>query len=558
MSSVGSSDRKSQDDRVRQTREEYETRETENQRKQKAEMDRLNQSHYAEVNRLSEEFNNEMDSLKNHYRESLSERDQANMRKVDEVRNLYKGQLRKKSEENESDRRELRNASEGALQKQKSISEVQKENLIGRHREEISEQNSKFQEMSSRNQGDLKSSLNEHDQRIKGAHAKEVNSIIKDRDMIVSNKDRDNKELRKAYEGKLSAESRQKESEVSRWNQKYKDSVSNYEEQNADNMQTNGMVLKSELGELNRRYNTAINKKYEQLDEANQDLRESVNDRLNGQVRSKQSQVESLKSKLNHVIINGERLRNIERRDLESKYGEQMDLLEKQREGAVVNMKDINKKRISQMVDRTDKSLRESNREHRNEMDLITQRNRQDRGMLVQQHKDSLDLVSGNAEDRVKKITKLSRENQEAYGNYFENSLDQMKENFSERIAGQRDQTTDDMIRVNKVMSERFHGIEKGYNQKVDTLTSGYESKINQMKDNHEKELKRIENYYAQRLNNKDKEVKQQTNSLEMKYEAKLAQSNEAHEEQIDRMTRRHQEDMQNLATKVSNYNKKA
>jgi hypothetical protein len=58
-------------------------------------------------------------------------------------------------------------------------------------------------------------------------------------------------------------------------------------------------------------------------------------------------------------------------------------------------------------------------------------------------------------------------------------------------------------------------------------------------------------------LNNKDKEVKQQTNSLEMKYEAKLAQSNEVHEEQLDRMNRRHQQDMQNLSLKKSNYSKK-
>jgi hypothetical protein len=49
-----------------------------------------------------------------------------------------------------------------------------------------------------------------------------------------------------------------------------------------------------------------------------------------------------------------------------------------------------------------------------------------------------------------------------------------------------------------------------------------------------------------------------QVDSFEMKYEAKIAQINDSHSDQLDRMNRRHQEDMQNLVTKMSNYSKKA
>ncbi|WP_413291435.1 hypothetical protein [Bdellovibrio sp. HCB337] len=559
MSSVGgASDSKRQDDRVRKTREDYESREAENQKRQKAEMEHLNKKHYAEINRITADFDREMDELKSHYRQNLNERDQSNIRKVDEVRNLYKEQLRKKTEENDGDRRQMRNAFNGAIQKQKSISEMQKDNLIENHQSEINQQGEKFQEMSLRNRQELKESLGDHDQKLKDAHGREMNATIKDRDTQLGNKDRDNKELRKAYEGKLNAERRQREAESSRWNQKYKDTVANNNEEKTDTMRTQGFVLRGELDELNRKYNNAINKKYEQLDDANQELRDSVNDRLNGQVRSKQSQIERLSSKLNHEMINNERLRNIERRDLQSKHVEQVDLLERQKEGAVENMKALNNKRIGEMVDHTNKSLRNSNRDHKSEMDLTTQRNRQDREMLVQQQKDAVEQISGTAESRVKKITKLSRDNQEAYSKYFDSSLDQMKDNYSERITEQRDRNTDDMVRLNKAMSDRFRGMEKNYGQRMEALTSTYESKINQMNENHQKELKRIESYYAQRMNNKDKEVKQSQGSLEMKYEAKIAQMNEAHQDQLDRMSRRHQEDMQNLSTRMSNYSKKA
>lgn len=557
MSSVGASDR-SANDRVRKTREEYETRDAENQKKKKAEIDSLSQKHYEEIRRLSDDFEREMEELKNQYRTSLSERDQSNNRKIEEVRNLYKEQLRKKTEENEADRRQMRAANDGALQKQKNISEMQKEHLLETHQEEVARQNEKFQELSQRNRQEMQESLSGHDQKLKEAHAKEINATIQDRDLQLSNKDRDNRETRKAYEAKLNQLRLQKEGEISRWNQKYRDTVANHQEQEADQLRTQGELLRGELDELNRRYAKAIDKKYQQLDDANQELRDSVNERLNGQVRSKQSQVDRLNSKLNHQMVNDERLRNIERRNLEGKYAEQMDLLEKQKEGSLADMKEVNRQRIDQMVEQTNKLLRDTTREHKSETSLMNQRNRQDRELVKQQHAESLDLVTGNAEDRIKKITQLSRANQEAYSTYFDNSVDQLRDNYTERVASQQERSTEDLVRLNKAMSDRFRGMEKSFNQKLEHLTNTYEYKMNQMKDNQEKEIKRIETYYTQRLANRDKETKQQTGSLEMKYEAKIAQLNEAHEEQLDRMNRRHQEDMQNLATRMSNYSKKA
>jgi len=558
MSSVGASDRKSSDDRIRKTREEYETKEAENQRKQKAEMELLNRKHHEELSRLSDDFDRQIDELKNQFRSSMSERDQNNTRKVDEVRNIYREQLRKKTEENEGDRREMRKVSTGALEKQKTIAEMQKENLIENHRDELTESQNKFQEMTKRTREEMKGSLNHHDKVLKQSHEKELGATIKDRDFQVSNKDRDNKELRKAYEAKLTAERRQKESEVARWNQKYKDNVVNNNEEKSDTMKTQGMILKGELGELNRKYDNAINKKYEQLDGVTEELRETVNDRLNGQVRSKQSQIDRLNSKLNHQMINDERLRNIERRDLESKYVAQMDLLEKQKEGTVDQMKEINKKRIGKVISDTDKTLRTTYREQKGDKELMTQRNRQDRELLLQQHKDNVNLISDTAEGRVRKITKIARQNQDSYANYYDRSLDQMKDTFSDRVEAQREKSTDDMLRMNRALGDRFHGIEKNHQLKLEAVTNTFDAKVSQMKEAHEKELKRIENYYSQRLANRDKETKQQAGSLEMKYEAKIAQMNETHQDQLDRMNRRHQEDMQNLATKKMNYSKKA
>ena len=558
MSSVSSSDRRRQDDRVRKAREEYEAKESESQKAQRAEMERLNKRHYEALNRVSEDFGREMEELKDHYRATLSDRDQANIRKIEDVRNVYREQLKRKMEENESERRQMSNASSGALSKQKSISQSLLENLHEKHKSELKNRDEAFRELSQKNKQKLSDSLVSHDEKLKAAYDREIRGLVEERDSKLGSKERDEREIRKAHESQIKSEKRQRDAEVGRWKQKYVDTVNAFEENNNENMTTQSLVLKGEMGELNRKYNTALEKKYDQIEQSNEALHESVNNRLDSQVRSKQSKIGRLSDKLNHEMVNHERLRNIERRDLEDRHRTQLEIVERQKVGALEQMKEQTDKRIGQNLSKTQKTLRDTHRQHRSEAELSKLRNRQDREMLLQQHREALEQTTGAAEGRVKKVAKVARENQDAYSNYFENSLDQMRDNFSERIDDQRERNVDDMVRLNKNMGERFRGIEKTFEQRVETLTNKYEGKIGQMTDNHAKELKRLESYYGQRLENKEKEQKQQATSLEMKYEAKIAKLNEDHTEQLEKANRRHQEDMQNLAIRMNNYNKKA
>jgi hypothetical protein len=558
MSSISSSDRSRTDDRVVKQREEYDTKETENQKKQKAEVEALNKKHNAELNRISDDFGKEMETIKQHYRETLTDRDQANIRKVDDVRTLYRDQLKRKIEENESDKREMRNANSGELNKQKSVMQSQRENLMDRQSEELKTRDDAFRNMSDETRNQMKTSLSEHDDKLKNAHAKELNATISDRDTQLGNKERDNRELRKAFNAKLKTEKMNRESEVSHWQQKNLDTTVNLENRNAENLESNGEVLQGEVDRLHRKFDGAIEKKSDQLDGASDNLRRSVNDRLDGQVRSKQSQISRLTNKLNNEMVNNERLRGIERRALQDEYGTQLDIVEQQKTGAVDQAREISNKRINDGQAKNEKILRSTNREYKSDSDIARQRNREDREMLMQQHHDTVEHVTGSAEDRIRKITKVSQENQDANAAYFDTSLDTLKDTYAGRVEDQRDRNVDERVQLSKNTNQRFRNMEKSFNQKVDILTDKYESKISQMKENHDKELKRIEGDYGTRLIGKDKEQKLQADSIEMKYEAKIAQMNDAHADQLDRMNRRHHEDMQNLATKMSNYSKKA
>ena len=87
MSSISSSDRARQDEKIRQTREEFENRESEAAKRRQAEMKRLESSHNEELRKITETYEGQLAEIKDRNRETLSGRDFENNRKIEEVRN---------------------------------------------------------------------------------------------------------------------------------------------------------------------------------------------------------------------------------------------------------------------------------------------------------------------------------------------------------------------------------------------------------------------------------------------------------------------------------------
>jgi len=221
-------------------------------------------------------------------------------------------------------------------------------------------------------------------------------------------------------------------------------------------------------------------------------------------------------------------------------------------------MRDITDERVDKLNEKNQQLLRNVDRENKSQTNMSNARRREERENLLQQHKDQLTQVSSTAEGRVRKVMDLTSNNQKRLGRYYADSLDQMADNYAERMDGQREKASLDQAANNKVMTERFRGMEQNFNNRLEQTVKSYEEKISRMNDDHDREIKRLEKLSEQKLTEQGKSLKNEKESLSMKYENKMAQLNESHQDQLDRMNRRHQEDMQNLSTKMSSYSRKA
>lgn len=558
MSSISSSDRARQDERIRQTREEYENRESENTKKRKAEIQRLEQRHHDEIKNITEEYESRIAELKDRSRETLTERDFANAKKIDEVRQTYRESLRNKMEDAYNSREEMKASYEGAISKQKEISESQKRNLLGQLNSEIDGRDQRFVATIEENRTKAQKAVQENARKMNEAHEKERDAILNSHSETLRSKDRGAHEMRKSYESRLKQTERQREADNARWSQKYSDYVVNSQEEYGDNLEIKQTIMNQERAAIRDKFENALEQKTAQMDNQNQDFRDTVNDRINGQVRSRDSQIQRLNGKLNNEISKNERLRGIERRNLTEAYEKRLHLSDEQRENAVDRMKEINNERIGKVLDENTKLVRHIDRDNKSKTSLMSSRHREEKENLILTHKDQVTQIANNADSRVKKVIDLTNRNQDQLGRYYAESLDTMRENYGQQMESVREKNSADHTALNKVMTERFRNMESGFNAKLEQTVKSYEDRILRMKEDQDRELKRIEKMYATRLGDREKSEKMEKESLQMKYEAKLAQLNESHQDQLDRMNRRHQEDMQNLSVKMSSYSRKA
>lgn len=559
MSSISSSsDRTRQDEIVRQTREESEARETESAKRRSAEAKRAEDRHRNEIKNITDEYESRIADLKDRNRETLTDRDFNNNRKIDEVRQTYRDSLRNKMEESYNDRELQKSSYESAMAKQKQVSELQKENFVNKMSEESSKDNEKFSLAIQDNRLKAQQSAQDQARRLNDSHEKEKTALRQGEEDKQISQHRATNEMRKSYESRLKDSERQRQADNSHWSQKLVDTVRNDREEYSDNLEMKQALMNEERGAIRDKFESTLNKKSALMDKQNDAFRDSVDGRLDAQVHSRDSQIQRLNSKLNNEISKNESMRELEKKNLVNAYEKRIGLADEQRTDAIDHMKELNDERVDAINEHAQKLLQSADRENKSNANLANVRSHQERETLTQQHKDQVEQITNTSEGRVQKIVDLTNKNEKNLGKYYADSLDQMANNYSERMNGQRDKATNDNTVLNKAMAERFRGMESSFNTKLDATVKNYEAKLEQLKENQEREMKRVEGAYTQRLGDREKAGKLEKQTVEMQYEAKIAQLNESHQDQLERMNKRHQEDMQNLSTKLSSFSRKA
>ena len=477
---------------------------------------------------------------------------------MDDVKTTYRSQLKKKMEDTAEDKRILSDTYKNENEKQKSISENQKRQLVEKQQAEISQRDEKLNELHRTNQSKLQESVQNHSQKLKSAHEKEVHVLVKDKTDLAVRKERDKDELSKYYKGEIDRQKSERERETGSWRSKYYDTVTNLNDKHTEDIGVKSQILENEVKLVKNRYQDKLDDVTRKMTGANEDLKATVEDRINGQINSKQSKIQNLETKLSSAMTNDSRLRSIERKNLEAAFQSQVGILEEQRDGQRQALKELNEKHIDKANQKNNAILRDVQRRHKTDMNLKTEQYRQSIDGEKELNKNHLDRVIGQTERQNQKITQISREREKELNNYFEQSIDQAKDNFVDRVIVQREKNDENFAKLNVDMNQKFRNIENKFTEKLDKTIHQYEAKINELAEKNKSDMKHLEQTYQGRMENQGKAHKMEKSSQEMKYEAKLASQREQQDQQLQKMDERHQQELKTLASRMNSYNRKA
>jgi hypothetical protein len=516
---VNATDRSRNDDILQKTRDEYDNRESESSRRKNEELKNAERRHNAEIKKLTENFEAKVADLQRRNYETLSDKDLKNQKSIDDLRHLYTEQIRRKSKEGYQDKKILSDTYKSEIENEKEIAANQRDNMSEKQTEALKERDERLTEISQQGQEKMHTAIDDNGRKLREAHDKERDVLLKSKTEAQVRNALETNELRKAYKNQLSDLQRQKDNQDKNWQQKYYDTVRTYEDNDADSAASRSDEIKAQSQNIQSHYEDALAKKSDLMDETNENFKDQVNDRINTQVRSRESQIQGLKNKLVNQQLSSERLSNLEKEHLTQAYEARMADLEQERTEYVDHMNDLVHTRVNEGRDHSDRVVREANKNYRSQMNLINTRNRDEMKLLEDQQKERLSHVESSAEKRVDKLQRIQAQNTHDLSRNYDESVEQLKEGYSARVADQRDKNLADRTQLSQVLTKRVHGIEETYQNRLENLQANYDATLSQMREDHRKELRHIENNFKTLLVDREKGHKTEKESIEQNYE---------------------------------------
>lgn len=558
MSSISSSERARNTDEVRQAREDYENREAENVKKTKKELQRLEKKHSENLNKIKENYDDQVSAIREKSRDTLTKRDEDHLQQVEKVRNMYQQQLKKKAEDFDTTRKAMESARNSDQDKRERITNQQVDTLTRNQRDELLERDRQFADFSERSRKELQDALAERTEKLNAKHAQELEAASGERVENTAQREKVISDMKSAYNNRLKESDRNHRLEKDRLNDHWRDVVRNQEETNNAIIDNRSEALKSERADIKSRFENKLQGKVDEMDQMRNQLHDDVTDRYESQLRAAKNSEQRAKARTLQENLTQNRMRKLERNHLVQQYEDRMQDLARQHDEIKDASKDLIHSRVNQVVEKGDHVLQETNRRHRMDKSLSDTRNREDRAILQEQNQSRLDETRARAEGQVKNIMKASRKQQVTQQSQHNQNLDQLKENYSEHLAAQRNAHLEGLTELRGDMESRLHEQEAKSQKRQEYLVESYETKIKQMDEAHKAELEQLKKGFAERSQQQQQAHQMDEKAIQQKYEIKFNAQQEEHQREMERQQKRNDEKVADVAAKVAYYRKKA
>ena len=556
--SVSGADRARQTQRLAEVREEAEEREAKALKRKNEQLKRAEQRHQREISKLNDAYRTQLSSLREKQMETLASREASHGEKTENLRNQYQNQLQKKYETSATEKSQIRDTYESQIEKQKETSAMQTDSLKAKQEIELKNRDGKFTEMTQKSQEKMRDAIQNSSRRLKEAHEKESKAVRMGREKQIRDSELEKIRARDNFDEQIDNVKKQADYKDATWREKYNALYNQMTDPDNEMGPTRSQMLQAELQNIENRYSKKYDEKVSQMESNRTAFEDTVSDRVNNQIKSKDTKISALQTRLNQQEVNNRRLRALETKNIQGAYENKIEDLEGQRSEIQELMSDLNADRIEKMKDQNETVLRRANQDSRSKSQIEKARYQEHVAGLELMQQNNLDRVTSQADNRVEKMKRVTNQTTKKLSEFYGDSLDVNRESFDKKIVDQREKNIQLQSQNQRMMSEKFRKLEKSLTAKLDSTVEHYETKLQEMKDMHEKEIRNLKAQEKMRLQDREKGLITEKEGVEMKYESKLSMVEGQHQEQLERIQKRHQQEMRELAVKMNQYNRKA
>lgn len=554
---VSRADQKKADD-VSRIREEYELRETEAAKKKREELKYANERHQKELQSLKESYEKRIAELQQENREGLSEKDYKHYKEVEDLRSAYRDQSRRKAEQSNFEKKVLTDTYESQIEKEKAAHELSKKTQTENQMNELRKRDGELENITAKAAEKIRENTEHRNNTMKAKFEEEKESLLSGRDAMLDRKELELKETRKALKGELRAEKQKRENVESQWKQKYYDTVNSLGENSTDDLLDRGAAYKESLDDMRERFRDTLDDRTEKMEANQEDYQNKMNSRYNEQVRTRDAKIRELKNDLVREDNKHRKQSSNELKNVIQNYEKRMELLNQDRDAYMDEVNERVRERIDHVQNKNNEVLRDTVRDYKTELQLTNTRNRLDRKLLLEQTSEDKERLKSQTDMRVAKVQKFKDQTEKMLMDRYDNNLDEIKEGYKDRIETIRDKSLDAHAKLNSILSKKVRGLEENYQERLDGMKAEYEKQLAAMREDHRKEVFNIEKRYKTFVQDKEKGHKTEKEALEMRYAAKIEAIEEEHQKDKHITNKKHEEDMRNLANRLSGYDKKA
>lgn len=542
--------RNGENDRVRRLRDEYETRETQSEKKKNAEIKRLKQKHAEELNEVSDAYSNQMDSTRNKSQEEAKKAEQRHQDQIYDVSKLHRNQLRKKLEEASATRDIIKNNAKVEVEETQKRGEVQRLDLAEKSKMIISEKDKNFSETFDKMATSNQEKFKEHSAKLSELRQKDAKQF----NTIQSHDKKSNYEKTKmieaSYQEKLANLERSKNNQIEKLNEKYKINKESNEMFQSGELKALDEMQQVEKQRIKEKFEAKSEKNLKENNDVNERYRTTLGERAGSQISSKDSQIKDLKQKSVSERINQNRLHKVEKENLVRDYEAKLALLQESRDLEIGMLKEKNVDKNLKHYEQTSSLISDANKNFKQEMQLKTHVNRLDRENLVQNFNDKIAATDDRAQRRIDKINNLSQKNQENISQLYSEKSEKLKEMFDQRLDKNRESQITTQLEQKEQAQNRLREIERSYAKKLNYIVSQKDDEIDKLKNQLERVERSTQDFTSQRLKEHYKVSDKEKQAIVDKYERYIGRVKDNYSEEIDRLRERHRKEIVEASNK--------